>query len=118
MTEPYIPPTAPYNFLFEVAPQVDFELEARLYRDGVPPSLHDGLLRYLRRGILPGGFLTAVLQGDLYKAAITADAGNFEAIGTIARALVWALPADAYGSPAKVARWAHAAQTKDVAALL
>jgi hypothetical protein len=102
------------NFLATVAPQADFELEARLAKDGVPPILHDGIMNYLRRGILPGGFLTALLKGDLFAAAVRADTGNREALGQIALALVWALPADAYGSPEKVERWAQAARTGDV----
>lgn len=102
------------NFLATVAPQADCELEARLVRDGVPAPLHDGVLNYVRYGIIPGGFLTALLKGDLFGAAVRADTENREALGQIALALVWTLPADAYGTPAKVERWAKAARTGDV----
>jgi hypothetical protein len=105
--------TTDYNFYAEVSPQGDFEIEARLVRDGVPATLHEGLLRYLRQGVIPGGFLTAVLQGDLFKAAVTADRENRDALGQIAMALVWALPEVAFGSREKVDRWAKAARERN-----
>jgi len=42
------------------------------YRD-IPKRIMDGLLRWGREGVLPGGFLTAVLTGDLLNAVCLAD---------------------------------------------
>ena len=71
------------------------------------PSLLDvaGLQNYFYYGADPGGFLNAVLCGDLYGAASKADVTNRELIGHYARFIGTWFPLGAYGSPEKVLKW-------------
>lgn len=52
-----------------------------------------------------GGFLTAVLENDLIRAVAYADASSRANIWAICRHIYHELPADCWGSPAKVAAW-------------
>jgi len=63
------------------------------------------LRRYVEHGIMPGSFMTAVLEGNLYTAAFKADADNFAALGQWCRFIYNNLPAGCYGSPSNVANW-------------
>jgi len=45
-------------------------------RFNVPEHMKDGLDRYVRLGIHPGGFLQAVLRNDFAEAMVRADAQN------------------------------------------
>ena len=69
-----------------------------------PAHMQKGLLAYLYQGRPPGGFLAAVLQNDLWRAALQADATNarfLAAYGTILNAM----PQEAWGSQEAVKRW-------------
>jgi hypothetical protein len=71
----------------------------------MPRELGAGLIRYLRYGIRPGGFLQAILRNDLADAARRADGVNFIRLGTYVIVLDVAAPADAWGTPEKVEAW-------------
>lgn len=52
-----------------------------------------------------GGFLEAMLEGNLYKAAQNADVHNQQRMFHIARHIIDTLPAESYGTPEKVKKW-------------
>lgn len=51
----------------------------------IPQLTRDGIMRYVERGIQPGGFLTAVLCNDLYTAVGRADRDSIAALPAIVR---------------------------------
>jgi hypothetical protein len=75
----------------------------------IPPHLRAALVRYFVDGILPGGFLQAVLCADLPQAmARHSGLGSAHAeytIGKIYGFLLDHAPFDAWGSRAKVLAW-------------
>jgi hypothetical protein len=80
------------------------ELEAA----NVPEHLRGGLERYLVDGILPGGFLQAVLCDELEQALARfagLPAGASVTIAAVRTFLIRFAPADAWGSVAKVSAW-------------
>lgn len=70
--------------------------------------LEQGLRHYFEHGIMPGGFLTCVLCGDLYTAARYADPTNLERLGRLAWWLIENAPVGSYGSSEVVLRYAKA----------
>jgi len=50
----------------------------------IPENIQGGLLRYVQHHIQPGGFLTAVVCGDLFEAVRRADPESRKAIPLIA----------------------------------
>lgn len=71
----------------------------------IPKDLEEALLRYVNQHISPGGFLTAVLENDLFGAVSRADGGNLPLIKEIAQYVYWELPSPCHGSPQKVTAW-------------
>jgi len=74
-------------------------------KNGVPSHLAGGLARYYLTGIMPGGFLTAVLSNDL-RGAI--NNGDVEAVASLRNIIVFLnnnLPNICWGEPSKVANW-------------
>lgn len=93
----------------------DLEKKARadLFRDlsrqmagsGVPVHLQPGLARFFVGGILPGSFLSAVLQNNLRMAVLTADQESQAGLRSIVRFLTNSVPIVSWGSGEKVAAW-------------
>lgn len=83
--------------------------EMRLnYRRGLPliPShMHDGITRYMERGIRPGSFLLLMLRGELGAAKAHADPTNKACLPEWAVFFADHLPLKAYGTPLKVDAW-------------
>jgi hypothetical protein len=71
----------------------------------IPVDLAQALHRYVHQHLSPGGFLTAVLENDLFGAVSRADAVNLTLIKEIAQYVYWELPSPCHGSPQKVAAW-------------
>lgn len=67
-------------------------------RDDVKESLD----RYVKQGIPPGGFLTAVLENNLFEAVGRADEYNLATLASICRYIYNDLPATCWGSPQRV----------------
>lgn len=63
------------------------------------------IYNYLMYGIPPGAFTTALLENDLFKAALTADETNAEGLAYIVRSMGKFMPVIAWGSPEKVDNW-------------
>jgi hypothetical protein len=86
-----------------VHPSMEAPLERAVLR--LPESCRDGLLNYLRFGLRPGSFLTAVLSNDLRGACAAADDINRLALYDYVYVLYNAAPLGAWGSPELVAEW-------------
>ena len=73
--------------------------------DLLPEHMRDGMLRWIERGIKPGSFLTAVLQGDLFEALGQADDINRHKLFDYGAYLYNCAPSGCFGSPEKVNEW-------------
>jgi hypothetical protein len=71
----------------------------------VPAHLHEGLLRYVQDGILPGSFLQAVLCNDLREAVSRADPFAFVGLPALITFLEYHAPIPAWGSRRRVLAW-------------
>lgn len=71
----------------------------------VPPHLREGLERWIRNGVEPGGFLRALLQNDLVGAVLRADPISREAIPSVVRWLTESAPEGSYGSLKNYQNW-------------
>ena len=82
------------------------------YRDRIkeliPERMWFGFFHYLEDGILPGGFLTAVLENDFMGAVNRADDENIKLLQNYIIVLYSYLPEAAWGSKEKVRAWAKA----------
>jgi hypothetical protein len=74
-------------------------------RSSVPEHLRGGLVRYMSDGILPGGFLQAVLCNNLMEAAARADPTSARTLVPIVQFLTDHAPASSWGSREKVLAW-------------
>jgi hypothetical protein len=71
----------------------------------VPSHTAEALANYWIHGYEPGGFLTSMLVGDLYRAAARADHWNKDAMGHIATMIAEVGPEGSWGNPDIVASW-------------
>ena len=92
--------------------EVDFDIEAAAERCGVPSYMVGGIERWIKNGILPGDFLTAVLNNDLKEACGRADDVNRRCLFNYIDFFYNYAPSQCWGSPAKVAAWADARMTE------
>ena len=70
-----------------------------------PVGLRGGLQRWVEIGMMPGDFVTAVLENDLTEAALRADHKNVMYLGEIAKVAYFELPRGCRGSPEIVREW-------------
>jgi len=68
----------------------------------------DGIRRYADKGIPTGGFLHAVLSNNLCESFDRADTENRAALHEIIHYIYHNIPADSWGSTAKVEAWLKA----------
>jgi hypothetical protein len=73
----------------------------------IPKPAHEALVRYFVHGIEPGGFLTAILVGDLFTAAFKADYLNSPSMANIAKWIVHHAPHNSYGTADIVKKWCN-----------
>ena len=71
----------------------------------LPVGLQDGMQRYVEHGILPGDFLTAVLENNLSTAVFRADDNNIKLIPEIVKWIFNEIPQHSWGSPIVVEEW-------------
>lgn len=64
----------------------------------IPGHTRVALSAYVEEGIIPGGFLTAVLCNDLFGAVARADALNAACLVDICKFIYNRLPGDTWGS--------------------
>ena len=82
----------------EIMPDADWGL--------IPDYMKDGVARYVEYGIMPGGFLTAVLENNLFMAIGKADDCNKQLLANWCM-FVWnELPATCWGDKETVKAWA------------
>ena len=67
----------------------------------------EAIFGYLVYGWEPGGFLTAVMANDLYRAATVADIANVDHLAYVAKFVVYALPQASYGNYDQVEIWSR-----------
>jgi hypothetical protein len=72
---------------------------------GVPAHLRGGLDRYVLDGILPGGFLQAVLCADLIEVAFRADPVSWQSLPALIQFLLFYAPRACWRSRAAVLAW-------------
>jgi hypothetical protein len=71
----------------------------------IPWYMRQGLLDYVNSGVLPGGFLQAMLCNDLRGACEAADENNKHALFWYVEALYNCAPAGCWGSREAVTAW-------------
>jgi len=71
----------------------------------IPDRFKQSLDRYIQQGVIPGGFLHAVLANDLTMAVMRADEDSLPMLPDIVRYLYWEAPGNCWGSPSKVEQW-------------
>lgn len=71
----------------------------------VPAEFVDPLRRYVEFGIVPGPVLTAALSNRLAETILSRSEVEAVNIRRLAMFIAFYLPADAWGSPEKMAEW-------------
>lgn len=82
---------------------------------GVPERILDSLDAYAKEGRPTGGFLDAVLRGDLYEAVARADSESMDALKMIVTYVNCQLPIGCWGSDERVKAWYAEKKVKHVA---
>lgn len=70
----------------------------------LPSRMHDGIVRWVLFGIVPGSFLQAIIRGDLFEAAACADDENQRLLFDYAYVLHNYVPSQAKG-PNAISTW-------------
>lgn len=78
----------------------------------LPEHMQEAMQLYMERGILPGSFLTAVLENNLMEACGRADDINRGALFTYCSFLYNDVDLRSYGSPEKVKAWSESKQAE------
>lgn len=71
----------------------------------LPEHMQGAMERYIERGLMPGSFLTAVLEGDLFEAVARGDYENRQVLHHYVIFLYNYAPLGCYGSREKVKQW-------------
>lgn len=71
----------------------------------IPKRITEGIDRYVKTGILPGGFLRAVISNDLRAAIGNADDENKAVLDLIVIYMNWETPGNCWGSNDKMLSW-------------
>lgn len=71
----------------------------------LPEHVRGAMQRYVENRIPPGGFLTAVLENNLFEALMRADSINRERLFDIVSFLYNEVPSGCWGSPKAVKTW-------------
>lgn len=90
-----------------------YTCELGTYLDVIPHSTIISLDRYIDHGIIPGGFLTAVLHNNLRDAVVRADQYNLQALLYIVRLIHNEAPSSCWGSKEAVDRWINSKRDYD-----
>lgn len=73
----------------------------------IPELTMEGIIRYVKHGILPGDFLRAVISNDLKESFARADIYNREAMFQIVSYFYNATPGACWGSRDAMVYWAN-----------
>lgn len=80
----------------------------------IPSHLFEGLDRYFKQGLRPGGFLYAVLTNDLKDAMLRWAGGGYNPASDLVKFFCAEVPAPSWGSVDAVEKWIenHAAERR------
>ena len=85
---------------------IEFDTSELMYMSmEVPVHTQEAITGYLIHGYKPGGFLTSMLAGDLFRAISSADAANRKMMWAIGRFITTNLPNGCWGSYELVHEW-------------
>jgi len=84
---------------------IETKLEEGLSIIPIPERMKDGIRRYVYEGVTPGGFLQAVMEGNLIDAWLFADTVNRLSLHHYAHLVHDFIPFSAVGSKEKVKTW-------------
>ena len=73
--------------------------------EAIPEYMRPGLLRYVNSGVPPGGFLFAVIEGDLHAACGKADDQNMSLLPVYSAWLYNRAPAGCFGFKNAIDGW-------------
>lgn len=76
-----------------------------LHESQVPSHLHGGIERYIKYGIPPGSFITAVIENNLVEALGQADAYSRAGLFEVVSWFYNYAPSPCWGSPQKMKEW-------------
>lgn len=93
------------NDLIQAIAEVNRIRRGRPIDEAVPAAIKDSLRRYIRDGIKPGTFLTAVLTNNLYDAILRADPTSLENMKEILLYVFEHCPMESFGSEEKLNKW-------------
>lgn len=71
----------------------------------IPDYMREGMMNWIERGVLPGGFLTAILSNDFMGACNKADETNSRNLMNYAKFLYNAAPTGSFGGVKEVREW-------------
>lgn len=71
----------------------------------IPDRMGGGIERYVKHGIKPGDFLTAVIENDLHMTLSRADDENLKNLSAYVGYFYNEVPQSAWGSKAKMNAW-------------
>ncbi len=71
----------------------------------IPVGMMGGLFRWIENGIVPGGFLKAVICNDLAEAVLRADDHNIRNLPAYVSFFHNEAPSNCYGSKASMEQW-------------
>lgn len=71
----------------------------------IPERMMEGINRYIKQGIKPGNFLTAVIQNDFQEVAHRADRENLMNLPAYAGYFFNQAPSGSFGSPEIMEAW-------------
>ncbi|MAH48465.1 hypothetical protein CMI37_21750 [Candidatus Pacearchaeota archaeon] len=71
----------------------------------LPEHLRGGVKRYIEHGLIPGGFLKAVLDNDLKESFARADETSTARMWDIVKFMYNEAPSQCWGTPALVEGW-------------
>jgi len=75
------------------------------FPDAFPAHLRPGMAAYFKEGVLPGSFLVAVLENNLYQAFACADEVSKAGLEDVVRWCYMNLPSVAWGNEDRVMQW-------------
>lgn len=84
---------------------IDFDTDYEYSRDHVPEHAQESIENYLMFGYHPGGFMSAMLAGDLFRAASSGDQANGPGMQGIANWIQHSAPHGSWGSYEAVENW-------------
>ena len=81
------------------------DFDAGPCRHDVPDHAQEAIENYLMLGFHPGGFISAMLAGDLFTAAGSGDQANGPRMQTIAKWIMHSAPHGSWGSYELIEKW-------------